>query len=411
MMEHIIVSNIMKHCDKHNILAKEQHGFRGKRSCETQLAGFIHDLASSLDKGKQTDCIILDFAKAFDKVSHSKLLLKLKSYGIKNETFSWISSFLSNRSQRVVLNDTYSDSVPVESGVPQGSVLGPILFLLYINDITQDITSSIRLFADDCVLYRNINNNNDKTILQHDLDKLIDWEQKWKMQFNVDKCNTLHVSSPRKKIITPYFMHGQKLDRVTETKYLGVTITEDLKWNTHISKIVNSANSMMGMIKRNIKKAPRKTKEAAYKALIRPKVEYCSSIWDPHQANNISKIDGVQRRAARYVCNQYGRKDSVTDMVTSLGWEPLQQRRQNSRLTLFYKIANKLVAIPSDTYLTPSTRTLRSSNYHTYQQYHTNIDQYKYSFFPRTVIDWRALPSAVIESSTVDAFKAALHSV
>lgn len=168
---------------------------------------------------------------------------------------------------------------------------------------------------------------------------------------------------------------------------------------------------MLGMIKRNIKKAPQKTKEAAYKALIRPKVEHCSSIWDPYQVINITKLEGVQRRSARYVCNQYNRRDSVSNMVKSLGWESLEQRRRNNRLVLLYKIANNFVAIPSDLYLQPTTRTSRSSNNHSFQLFHTNIDQYKYSFFLRTVIDWRVLPSAVVESSTVDAFKAVLTSV
>jgi len=408
MLEHIIVSNVMKHCDKYNILAKEQHGFRSKRSCETQLAGFVHDLASSLDKGKRSDCIILDFSKAFDKVSHPKLLAKLQCYGIKNSVHSWISSFLTGRTQQVVLNNTFSDSVSVESGVPQGSVLGPVLFLLFINDITSNITSHIRLFADDCVLYREINSASDKVTLQEDLDRLTNWADKWKMLFNVSKCNTLHVSRSRKRETNPYYMNGQQLENVKETKYLGVTITEDLKWDTHINSIVNSANSMLGMLKRNLKKAPRKTKVAAYKSLVRPKVEYCSSIWDPYTSNNINKIEGVQRRSARYVCNNYKPRDSVTDMISTLGWDPLQTRRRHNRLTLMYKITNGLVAIPPDDYLKPTTRMSRSSSSHTYQQYHCNTDQFKASFFPRTVVYWKELPTVAVESSSVEAFKNAL---
>ena len=153
-LEHIIVSSIMGHLDSQHLLAKEQHGFRKGRSCETQLALFVHDILDSGDRHVPVDAIFLDFRKAFDKVPHSKLLVKLKAYGIHNNVIGWIKDFLYNREQRVVLDGISSDAVKVTSGVPQGSVLGPLLFLLYINDINTVVKSKIRLFADDAVLYR-----------------------------------------------------------------------------------------------------------------------------------------------------------------------------------------------------------------------------------------------------------------
>ena len=157
-LEHIIVSNINKHLAFESILADCQHGFRSQRSCETQLVQFYHDLVSNLDAAlnrdqKQTDVIIMDFAKAFDKVPHRRLLYKLEYYGIRGSTHKWISSWLSERSQNELLDGQASDPVPVLSGVPQGSVLGPVLFLIFINDLPENIRSSVRLFADDCVLY------------------------------------------------------------------------------------------------------------------------------------------------------------------------------------------------------------------------------------------------------------------
>ena len=166
ILEHILVSNINKHLALDSILTDCQHGFRSRRSCETQLVQFVHDIISNLDGAmnqghKQTDLIIMDFAKAFDKVPHRRLLHKLDHYGIRGSTHKWISSWLSGRSQQVVLDGQASDPVPVLSGVPQGSVLGPILFLIFINDLPDNIKSSVRLFADDCVLYRNIHSLQD----------------------------------------------------------------------------------------------------------------------------------------------------------------------------------------------------------------------------------------------------------
>ena len=176
-LEHILVSNINKHLALDSILADCQHGFRSQRSCETQLVQFVHDIISNLDGAvncghKQTNLIIMDFAKAFDKVPHRRLLHKLDYYGIRGFTHKWISSWLCGRTQQVVLDGQASDPVPVLSGVPQGSVLGPIRFLIFINDLPDNIRSSVCLFADDCVLYRNIYSIQDCFVLQEDLASL-----------------------------------------------------------------------------------------------------------------------------------------------------------------------------------------------------------------------------------------------
>ena len=153
---YIPVSNIMTHLKEHDILYQWQHGFRSKRPTEAQLLTFMHELSQNLDRKKQTDIAILDFSEAFDKVPHSRLALKLDHYGVRGNARSWISAFLSNRSQHVVLEGEASDTVQVTSGVHQGSELGPILFLLYINDLPNGISSGVRLFADDAIVYRTI---------------------------------------------------------------------------------------------------------------------------------------------------------------------------------------------------------------------------------------------------------------
>ena len=195
VMEHIIVSNIWKHRHKHDIILHFQHGFQSGLSCESQLIETVHDWMTALDNKTQIDAILLDFAKAFDKVPHKRLLSKLTSYGITGNTHNWITSFLSNRKQRVSVNGALSDITDVTSGVPQGSVMGPILFLLYINDINENVQSSIRLFADDSIIYRKINSNIDHQILQTDLAELEKWSDKWQMQLIYQNVCTFQLQT------------------------------------------------------------------------------------------------------------------------------------------------------------------------------------------------------------------------
>ena len=177
LMEHIVASNLTKHLNKHNVLYDLQHGFREKRSCETQLIQLIVELTRGLSiKGQQTDLILLDFSKAFDKVSHTKLLFKLHQHGITQNNLSWIKAFLLGRAQCVALEGEKSSEIPVTSGVPQGSVLGPILFLLYINDLPDKITSQVRLFADDTAVNLTVTSKDDSQTPQQDLIKLEHWE-------------------------------------------------------------------------------------------------------------------------------------------------------------------------------------------------------------------------------------------
>ncbi|MEW8548727.1 MAG: reverse transcriptase family protein, partial [Candidatus Thiodiazotropha sp.] len=346
VMEHIIASNIVKHLDSNGLMYDLQHGFRERRSCETQLASLIEDLARNSSQGKQTDLILLDFSKAFDKVNHSKLLLKLHSYGIRNSTLRWIQAFLSNRQQRVVVEGEESDSVPVPSGVPQGSVLGPILFLVYINDLPQDIVSQVRLFADDTAIYLTLETKHDSDHLQKDLDRLQAWETRWDMEFNPSKCQVVRVTSSRAPINTVYTLHGQVLEAVTSARYLGVDISNNLSWNTHVDRVAANANRSLGFVKRNLKTKSPKIREMAYQTLVRPQLEYASAIWDPHTKEKTHKIEMVQRRAARWTMSDYARTTSVTSLLQQLGWQTLEERRNVARLCLFYKIVNGIVAVP-----------------------------------------------------------------
>ena len=219
----------------------------------------------------------MDFSKALNKVNYMYILLTHKLdmiiYGIRGKTNQWIKNFLLNQSQSVVVEGRASSNIPVDSGVPQGSVLGPSLFLFYINDLPEGITSNVRLFADDTIMYITVSNNNDATTLQHDLDKLANWESKWHMEFHPAKCNALTITKTRIPIRHNYILNGHTLEHVTSVKYLGCTITSDLKWSQHIGNICNKAINTISFLERNQNISNTKIKEKVYMSLVRPIIE------------------------------------------------------------------------------------------------------------------------------------------
>ena len=405
IMEHIVTSHIMNHAERNNILYPLQHGFRSKRSCETQLLECIDDLSKNLEDGKQTDLLILDFSKAFDKVSHNLLLHKLHHYGIRGNTHRWISAFLSERTQVVVVDGEESDVGRVESGVPQGSVLGPSLFLFYINDLPENLNSTVRLFADDTIVYLTITSASDCQTLQEDLNKLATWEHLWKMEFHPDKCTVLTVSKKKNPIIFDYTLHNHTLAHEESTKYLGCTITSDLNWGTHISNICKKANQTLGFLHRNLHISSRSIKERACKSLVRPQLEYSSTVWDPYQQGHIDMIEKVQRRAARYVMGKYRNRSSVGDMLQQLEWKSLRTRRTDARLCMMYKIVNNKVAIDPANYFTQPIRRSRHMYQHAFAVPSATKDSRKWSFFCNTIRDWNSLPPDIAAAKSLEIFK------
>ena len=409
IFEHIIHKHIMNHLDRHNILTDTQHGFRPKRSCESQLIVTHHDIAKHLDRRdiRQVDAIVLDFAKAFDKVPHKRLLKKLDYYGIRGPILHWLTAFLTNRTQRVLLDGSSSDSVPVTSGVPQGTVLGPLLFLLYINDLPLSTPfSTTRLFADDSLIYRPIKSLPDCRLLQQDLNALEQWEQTWQMSFRPDKCKLIRFTRSQNPIIFNYHLHNQQLSAVNSHKYLGIHLSSNLKFNTHIDHIRSQANRTLGFIRRNLHNCTPNIKHIAYNTLVRPTLEYCSGVWDPYTQLNINKLEQINTRAARFITNNYSLVPGTTTLIKQqINMDTLSARRQSHRLSLLYKITNNHIDINKHEYLQHSN-THRTRNSHTqkYQTYHNNTDTYKFSYFPRTIVDWNKLPQHVIDSTSINTF-------
>ena len=399
VMEHIVTSNLTRHLNANNILYKLQHGFREKRFCEMQLVQLIEDLGMQLIEGQQVELVLLDFSKAFDKVNHLKLLFKLPTHGVKGKTLKWISSFLGGRTQAVVLEGECSAEVPVTSGVPQGSVLGPLLFLLYINDLPEHIQSQVRLFADDTAVYLTVTNTNDSNILQSDLDILQEWERTWDMEFNPSKCQVLHISRARQQIHSQYTLHGEILESVDCARYLGVSITKDLSWNAHINQITSKANHTLGFVKRNVRTTNQSVKELAYKTLVRPQVEYASTVWSPYTKQNIQKIEMVQRRAAQWVSNS-NPPAFLRCWVTSVG-VPLNIAEMTRVLRCFTRFSMALLPCPCHHISSVPFRITRHMHPLSFRQVHVSADYYRYSFFPMTVVLWNRLPA----DCDLDSFK------
>ena len=307
--------------------------------------------------------------------------------------------------QQVVLDGESSSKLPVVSGVPRGSVLGPLFFLVFINDLPASVTSKTRLFADDCILYRPIRHSSDCEILQNDLDKLAQWELKWGMQFHPAKCNSMSVTRSKTPFKHKYILKGHTLESVDTAKYLGVTISSNMSWNTHISNITSKAHKLLGFLRRNLQIKNEDTKSMAYKSLVRSNLEYCSTIWSPHTQKQKYEIEKVQRRAAIYVTGRFHNTSSVTSMLDHLHWKPLETRRNIAKITMLYKISHNLVAINPDLYITPQQSHTRHSHSLQFQTFSTTTDYFKYSFFPHTVVMWNALPPDIVAASTLDQFK------
>ena len=406
ILEHVVHSSVMSHFDNHSILTDAQHGFRKSRSCETQLLATTHVFSKILSDRKQVDVVLLDFSKAFDKVPHQRLLRKLHYYGVRNNTLGWIKDFLSGRTQQVVIEGVPSSPANVLSGVPQGTVLGPLLFLSYINDLPDVVTScNTRLFADDALLYRTINSNHDQTELQADLDRLAEWEKIWLMDFNPSKCTTLRMSANKQLTIpSNYILHGETLENVTSAKYLGVTLSDDLSWSKHTEAVAAKGNSTVGFLRRNFRDCTTEVRKATYTTMVRPVLEYASSVWDPHLKEDIERLEKVQKRAARYTFNNYFERTpgTVTNMLQQLKWNSLEQRRRHSRLGMLYKIENGLVDLKPSTFYRHSDARTRGGN-KIYQEHATHRTTYN-AFFTRTISEWNKLPSATTSASSLNVF-------
>lgn len=342
-------------------LSKEQHGFRPGHSCESQLVGLSQDLIDALDKKQEIDCVFIDFEKAFDKVPHGRLVDKLSSLELDNGITDWIEGFLTDRTQKVRVGTEQSDDIKVTSGVPQGSVLGPLLFIAYINDIGEGVKSRVRLFADDLIVYRVVGTEEDTRVLQEDINQIQRWAEINRMKINSIKSQYVRFSRARERGDGNYQIEGVLLERKDCCKYLGLVLDRKMDWGEQVTRVVSKSLKQMAFVMRNLKETNGTVKEKAYMALIRPIAEYAAAVWDPYKIGQVKAVESIQRKAARKVKgkNRFRKwvivkkdkkvgtgiskitlkriPESVSEMVEELGWETLEERRKKARLCNIYR--------------------------------------------------------------------------
>ena len=357
VFEKLIFTSLYSYLMDNNLISDKQSGFIKGDSTINQLLSITHMIQSAFDfdPPKEVRSIYLDISKAFDKVWHSGLIHKLKQNGIQGNMLHILSSFLTNRYQRTTLNGKTSSWSSIEAGVPQGSVLGPLLFLIYINDITDGLKSEVRIFADDTSLFVVVDDPiASYEILNHDIKLIEKWANQWKMSFNPD------VSKPPIEIVfstknikpnhPPLFFNGIMVDSVDEHKHIGLTLDKKLTFHSHVKESIKKANKGIGIMRFMSKYVPRSTLETMYKSYVRSQLEYCDVIYHhpPLTGNHLSiydlnelmtKVESVQYRAALVTTGAW-KGTSKEKLYDELGWESLSQRRWIRRMTLFSKVIN-----------------------------------------------------------------------
>ena len=351
-----VISKLLERCIYDKIITylrpkitSMQHGFLTSSSTTTQLLTFFNNINDILDHKHQCDVIYFDISKAFDSVPHPPLLAKLKSMGICGSLHKWFTDYLTNRMQRVTLDGRTSEWLPVTSGVPQGSILGPLLFLLYINDLPTVLSPDTfcAIFADDTKIGRKMTTVNDSTILQNDINNMTKWGDKWGLKFNQSKCKILYVHKNPDTTIHNYTIGDAPLNRVQEMEDLGIIVASNLKWGTHINKFCKKARKQLGLITRTLSfQAPILAKRTACIAMIRSIIEYGSSVWSPKSKAHLKEVERIQRKMTNYIlCNPRYDSPNHIDYKTrliSLNLLPTAFRREIIDITLLLKsIHNK----------------------------------------------------------------------
>ena len=402
IMESLVRDKMVEHMCENNLFSKYQHGFVPLLNCMTNLLTCMEQWSEILESNNAVDVIYTDFAKAFDSVPHKRLLMKLKGVGITGNTLNWIKAFLSNRSQCVRVEDQCSSWKPVKSGIPQGSVLGPILFVIFINDMPEAVKSMCLLFADDAKLFRNVNlrDDTDIKILQTDVDSLTNWSGKWELPFNVGKCKVLHLG--RTNPCNKYKMAGRYLEQVEEEKDLGVLVDSELKFHKQAAAATKTANSRLGLIKKSFAMLDMTSLPLLYTSLVRPHLEYGNIVWGPFYTEDRKSVERIQRRATKLVPElsnlPYGQRLRQLDLPS------MQHRRRRGDMIMTYKIMTGKVNMTPTEIFRLSSNSYRSHQYKLAKKKCTKSTSLN-AFSNRVVSDWNALPRDVVSANTTNGFK------
>lgn len=405
IMETIIKESVFTHLNSNSLFSTAQYGFRSKRSCVLQLLEAMELWTEALDRGLPVDVAYLDFKKAFDSVPHRRLLKKISAYGIKGRLLAWIEDFLTGRQQRVRIDEVHSRWSNIISGVPQGSVLGPLLFLNFINDLPDSIVSCIKLFADDTKVYTAISDCTKINEMSDDLQRLMDWSDKWQLGFNTRKCVMMHLGKHNPASIYQVQSNGvtSTLRSSTEERDLGVIIDPQLTFSNHIDQITNKANRQLGMIRRTLVIRDARSLLSIYKATVRPILEYASPVWSPWKRKDIDSIEHIQRRFTKLVAGTDGL--TYEQRLVKLDLPTLAFRRHREQLIQVYKLLNNHYDTDHSKFLHRQEFAATRGHSAKLQIVRPRLAGRANFFSVRIIQDWNSLPESVIASSTVNQFK------
>ena len=377
-----------------NYISHHQFGFIRNRSTLQQLLLYQDFLCSSFDNHQQVDAIYLDIQKAFDSVPHRNILIKLWAAGITGSLWKFFKCYLSNRKQCVIVDNQASQWLPVTSGVPQGSILGPLLFIIYINDLPSILNSSLPfLFADDTKCCKVITSVNDVLALQSDLDCLSEWSRQNKLFFNISKSCLLRFCGSTKNVITAdYSVNEVNVVPVTHCKDLGVIFSTDLSWSEHYQSIAAKAYQILGLIKRTFSSSsPTNTKKILFLTLVRSRITYCSQVWRPFQVKDICFLEKIQRRGTKYILNDFN-SDYKTRLISL---HLLSLMYTYELLDIIFLVRNLKFPDPSfpvKDYIQFSSSSTRVSSYSKLIHLSSRTNKSHHSFFKRVTRLWNALP-------------------
>lgn len=403
IMESIIRDYIVEQLNNSESMSVCQHGFTKGRSCTTNLLTAFELWTKWIDEGYGVDIVYLDYKKAFDSVDHATLIKKLSSINIDYMLIRWIEAFLNNRKMRVRVRLEFSEWAAVLSGVPQGSVLGPLLFLIFINDLPNWIRNSmIHMFADDTKISRKISVENDSVLLQQDLDSLMNWSKQCHLDFNVDKCKIMRIKHGYQ---TEYELDGNKIQETGEERDLEVFVTNDLKPSVQCAKAAAKGMQVLGVIKRNFVLTDEEDFRLLFNGFVRPHLEYCVPVWSPYLRKDIECLEKVQRRATKLVKGlQY---KSYEERLRLLGITSLEKRRIRGDLIQVFRIVKGFDKVDLESFFELDNGGGHGLRGHQWKlKVKRSRLQLRGGFFSQRVINtWNRMPEGVVEAPSVNSFK------
>ncbi len=404
-LERCLKLGILNHLSENNLLSDRQYGFRSGRSVDVQLLTTLNEWTGALDRGYCIDAVYTDFAKAFDTVSHSKLLSKLRAFGIRGKLLTWVTEYFNGRKQSVKLGSCFSSWADVTSGVPQGSVLGPLFFVIFIDDLVSELPPGVKvmLYADDAKLYFIYAAGCWSPLLELALIKLETWSTMWELSLAVPKCQTLYMGNKNSKHV--YKLFGEKLEGVSTVRDLGVIISQDLSWFPHVSYLVAKASKRANALLRSFVYARFELLARAFIVYIRPILETASTIWSPYLKQERDLVEKVQRNFSKRLFIKCGlRVPSYPDRLQVLGWSSLQERRERADLVLMFRILKGQVEGAESLYTLHDTNRGLRGNQTKITCSRPRLDLRKYFYTLRVVDKWNELNIDIATIRNVESF-------